>query len=811
MTEIRNWFRFLTLVLPLVLISAIAKGQDEAFRQIQERFEKISKSSVREKIYLHTDKDFYLAGEIVWFKIYYVDAAIHQPLSFSKVGYVEILDRSNKPVLQAKISLNENGGSGSFYLPLTLKSDNYILRAYTNWMKNAGPMVFFEKQISIINTIKPVEGNLKEDSVRVIARFFPEGGNLVQGIETKVAFHIAGQNGKGIDAQGILTNERGDTIEKISTQRFGIGNFTFKPMPGHNYKVTIQLPGGRSFTNSLPAVYEYGYIMNVTDNKDGRFKVRIQARGKEIGKRGENVFLLAHSRQVLKVAEAGYVNYENELVFFIDKAKLAEGISHFTLFNKDQQPVCERLIFKRPKYKIPVTVSSDKDVYETRQKVNLIISSAGEDKLPDSANYSIAVFQSDSLDAFSQADIASYLWLTSDLNGIVESPGFYFSDGADVDDATDNLLLTHGWRRFRWENILSNANPVVKFIPEYKGHLITVKVTNPADGKPANNINCFLSAPGSPFGLYISKTDDNGIVQFDVKDYYGPGEIIFQAGDDTISRYQADVLTPFADEYRQNQAPFLSFEKTNEMKLTERSIAMQTQNIYMADSIRRFGAPVFTDTLPFFGKAEFSYNLDDYKRFTTMEEVLREYVRPVNVVLRNGNLHMRIYDEQYINLYNDIAQGIYGDNILVLLDGVPLMNYNKIFSYDPLKVKKLDVVPRRYMLRGTYFKGVVSFETYQGKFDGFELTPGVIAVDYEGLQLQREFYSPVYETSSDRQKRIPDFRSTLYWTPDVSPGKAGQASLQFYTSDIKGKFLVVLQGFNSKGEAVSATSSFVTE
>jgi hypothetical protein len=121
------------------------------------------------------------------------------------------------------------------------------------------------------------------------------------------------------------------------------------------------------------------------------------------------------------------------------------------------------------------------------------------------------------------------------------------------------------------------------------------------------------------------------------------------------------------------------------------------------------------------------------------------------------------------------------------------------------------VVPRKYMLGGINFNGIASFETYQGKFDGFELTPGVIAVDYEGLQLQREFYSPVYETSKDREERIPDYRSTLYWTPEVKTDKTGQASLQFYTSDLPGKFLVVIQGFNDSGEAVSARGSFTVQ
>ena len=202
--------------------------------------------------------------------------------------------------------------------------------------------------------------------------------------------------------------------------------------------------------------------------------------------------------------------------------------------------------------------------------------------------------------------------------------------------------------------------------------------------------------------------------------------------------------------------------------MLDKSIAMQAQNIYFADSIRKFNPPELADTLPFFGKAEFSYPLDEYKRFTTMEEVLREYVRSINVVLRDGKLYMTMYDELYAKMYVDATQAIYRDNILVLLDGVPLMNYNRIFSYDPLKVKKLEVVPRRFVMGGINFNGIASFETYNGRFDGFEMTPGVVAVDYEGLQLQREFYSPSYESNIEKERRVPDFRTTLYWTARCS-------------------------------------------
>ena len=803
---IQNRFFYLLCIIVFSFAPAKSWTQDDVFKSIQQRFGKFSEGSVHEKVYLHTDKKFYLAGEIIWFKIYYVDGVSYPALNLSKVAYVEIVDRNQKPVLQAKISLTGKGGSGTFYLPLTLNSGNYTVRAYTNWMKNAGSVSFFEKFISIVNTMKPAEGKLPQDSSRVTASFFPEGGNMVQGIETKVAFHIADQNGKGVECRGIITDDMGDTIKNFFPYRFGIGNFIFKPLAGRNYKATILLPDGRYFTSSLPLVYDYGYVMNVTDNKDGRIKVRIQARNKDntTDQRGENVFLLAHTRQKLKAAEYGFINYENDLVLYIDKASLAEGVSHFTLFNTKRQPVCERLIFTRPKNKISTSIISDKNIYEKRQKVNLTISSAAESQLSVNSDYSVSVFQTDSLQVNEQDDITSWFWLSSDLGGHVESPWFYFSDEANTDEAADNLLLSHGWRRFRWENVLSSAMPgIQKFIPEYRGHLITAKITNANDGKIAANVDCFLSFSGSPFGFYVAKTDSNGIVYFDAKDYYGPGEIIIQAGHEIVNNYRVDVLTPFTDERVFRLPPLFTIGKNNEKWLTEKSIAMQAQNIYVADSLRKFNPPLLADTFPFFGKAEYTYRLDDYKRFTTMEEVLREYVLPINVVLRNGKLYMSIYD--------DVLRTIYTDNVLVLLDGVPLKDYQKIFSYDPLKVKKLEVVPIRYTIGGINYNGIASFETYQGKFDGFELAPGIIAVDYEGLQLQREFYSPVYENRSDREKRIPDTRTTLYWAPDVLTDKTGMGSLQFYTSDQQGKFLVLLQGFNARGEPISAASSFIVE
>lgn len=788
----KNSFIKLTAFTALLSIATTSYAQLDAAKAVQTRLEQYSNVYLQEKLYMHTDKDFYLAGEVAWFKLYCVNASTHKPSTTSKVAYVEVIDRSLKPVLQAKIELTEKGGSGSFYLPLTLRSDQYSIRAYTSWMKNAGSQVFFEKHISIVNTLKQLDAGTQSDSNRIATEFFPEGGYLVQDVETNLAFRSINQYGKGVMAAGVIVSDLGDTVTTFKPEQFGIGSFRFRPVAGRQYKAIVTGESGRSFTSSLPSVYASGYVMNITDNIDGRYKVRIQARRANSEQRGEKVFLLVHTRQVTKKVEYGFANYETDLVFFVDKSALGDGVSHFTLFNEAQQPVAERLIFRKPTTQGTVQLASDKGSYGKREAVQLSLSNMGK---VDSAAYSLAVIQQDGLQGIDPQDIGSYLWLVSDLQGEVESPGYYLQNTPEAVKAADNLMLTHGWRRFRWESMLSaNKNVTgLNAIPETMGHVIKARVTRP-DGQVAANVDCYLSFPSTPFGLYVSKTDADGLVYFNIKKYYGPGEIIVQADPFHANNYRVDVQTPFTDEQLANPIPFLAVSKANAAMLTQRSIAMQSQNLYRPDSLRRFTLPSFEDTLPFYGRPEFAYNLDEYKRFNTMEEVLREYVSSINVAPQNGKPVMSMWDEKNMALYKD--------NILVLLDGVPLKDYNKIFTYDPFKVKRLEVVPRRYLMGPFIFSGIASFETYNGKFDAFDLDPAIIAVDYEGLQLKREFYSPSYGSAADRNRRIPDFRTTLFWNPDASTTQS------FYTSDQTGKFQVILQGINHKGETVTATTSF---
>jgi hypothetical protein len=155
--------RSIVLNLALLLLYNMQANAQDAFTGIPEQFKKYSNSTQQEKLYVHTDKNFYLAGELLWFKVYNVDGAAYQPVDLSKIAYLEILDKENKPVMQAKIALRKGKGNGSFYLPVSINSGNYTLRAYTNWMKNLPATCYFEKPVTIVNTPTGINDKIIND------------------------------------------------------------------------------------------------------------------------------------------------------------------------------------------------------------------------------------------------------------------------------------------------------------------------------------------------------------------------------------------------------------------------------------------------------------------------------------------------------------------------------------------------------------------------------------------------------------------------------------------------------------------------
>ena len=780
-----------SLLLPLLFIVFQAGAQIQTQFPAQNQFDAYRQSGVQEKLFLHTDKDFYLAGEICWFKVYYVDASFHRPLDLSKIAYVEVLDKNNKAVLQAKIALNEGDGNGSIYLPATLESGNYRLRSYTNWMKNYTADFFFEKNITIINPQKVYDGDSVQQKEAYDIQFFPEGGNLVNGIRSTIALRITDQHGKGVICDGVVVNEKNDTIRKISTLKFGMGNFEMIPSSGTKYRAILSLGNGKKIESVLPAAYTTGYVMHLESVDNNQLKIAIET-SRDIH---SAVYLFAHTRGSIKTSmKADVLNGTAE--FIVDKNKLGEGISHFTVFNEERQPVCERLYFKYPAQKLSITMKTDATGYELRNKISLEVNSSNQDIKPVQADLSLAVYKLDDLQRLDEMDITNYLWLSSDLSGTVESPSFYFTNINELTlTAMDNLMLTQGWRRFKWEDILHNKKPSFDYIPEYVGHIVNGRVVKTGTGQPAKEIDSYLSVPGTRTQFRTTQSNAKGAIKFEMKDFYNDGEIIVQTNNQRDSAYTIEITSPFSDNHSNKPLPAFKLPNENATTLTNHNIGVQVENVYNGLKQKQFRLPAL-DTSSFYLKPDITYLLDNYVRFTTMEEVLREYVKPVNVKRRNGKYYFPVFDE--------LRKLFFETDPLLLLDGVPVFDMNKFINYDPLLVRKLEVVSRVYYMGNTFFSGIVNFVTYNGNLTNYELDPHATVIDYDGLQLQREFYSPVYDTRLQAESKLPDFRNLLFWSPNIKTNESGKQNISFYGSDLPGKYVLVIQGITAEGNTGSS-------
>ena len=751
------------------------------------RFSEYRVNNIQEKLYVHTDRDFYLTGENIWFKIYCVDGNTHQLLDMSKVAYLEIIDKDKNPVLQVKVGLKEGQGDGSLFLPASLNSGNYLIRAYTNWMKNYDPGYFFRQPVKIVNTFKTlgIEEN-KADKDPFSIEFFPEGGNLVYGMNSKVAFRAIDQNGKGINFRGMMLSQRGDTLFDFNPDKLGIGSFMFTPQDTCKYKALITYEED-TMLFPLPEIFEEGYVTHLSETGNDKLKIELKSRLSSVEDQFQYMYLVVHSRHNIKFAEAKKLK-SGETDFVVDKSILSDGISHFTVFNGNQQPVCERLYYKKPENKLNISVKTDKQVYTGRNKVNLSLQARSEINEPQIADLSLSIYLVDSLNLNQQVNIESYLMLSSDLNGTVESPGYYVSDKATSKDI-DNLMLTHGWRRFRWDEVLDQKNKLLKFVPEFNGHIINGKIVD-RKGSPAAGIVTYLSVPGKIIRLFGSRSDSKGRIKFEVQDFYDQSELVVQTNTKQDTSYRIEIFSPFSDHYSGYKLPEFDLSPGNTEEVLDRSVNMQVQNVYSKGSTMNYILPEI-DSTAFYGEPDSRFLLDEYTRFTTMEDVMREYVANVWVKKRRGDFYFMVYDE--------INESAFVNESMVLLDGVPVFDVNKIMDFDPLKVESLDLVKKEYYLGPLTFNGILSYRTYEGDLSGFQLDPRSLILEYKGLELQREFYSPRYESQDHKNSRHPDFRNLLYWDPDIKIDNTGETNLDFFTSDQNGTYLIVVQGLTKDG------------
>jgi hypothetical protein len=345
--------------------------------------------------------------------------------------------------------------------------------------------------------------------------------------------------------------------------------------------------------------------------------------------------------------------------------------------------------------------------------------------------------------------------------------------------------------------VLAEEEDTIHFQPEMNGHIIKGMIKRRQSQAPAPYVKGYLSIPGKKAQVFGGLSNAAGEIYFETRDFYQKNQIVVQTEDDSL--YQISIQNPFSEKYDSNQTMDLSLTEANAAELNQRSINLQVQNTYYGSEYRQSILPDL-DSTAFFGQPDATYYLDDYTRFPTMEDVMREYV---------ANVWVRKNRKGYYYLVYDMAKkDVFKNSSLVLLDGVPIFDTDKIIDYDPLNVEKIDLVKRKFLHGLLTCEGIVSYTTYEGNLKDFPLDPQILIIDYEGLQGQREFYAPEY--GQQKRSPMPDFRTLLHWQPQIRTD-SGRAEISFYTSDQPGTYQIDVQGMSANGRFGSLQEIFKVE
>ncbi|MBK0381323.1 hypothetical protein I5M19_18540, partial [Mucilaginibacter sp. SD-g] len=389
----------------------------------------------------------------------------------------EFINRQDSVIRSLLLPLTEGLARGDIQLPDTLKAGRCRIRAYTTWMRNFGTDSFFEKVIPIVNGF-----NLKSTAATGIAiaansapnlpdiQFFPEGGDLVENLRSKVGVKVTGGDGAGKELSGEISDQTGKVVAAFRTLHAGIGAFALTPVPGNTYTALIKLPAGKIQRLPLPAAKAQGYVLTVNNREQDSIRVGISANIP----RPQMVTLLAQSEQLtcytIKMELDGH-----SYIAAVPRSYLPAGIIRLTLQSADGEALAERLVFNDQHDELKLEIHSDSLSLQAGKPVKLQIRSVDKDEHPATGSFSMAVTDQETVPV-NEADeltIRADLLLTSDLKGHVEQPNYYFTAKTAADSLEraaqlDNLLLTQGWRRFVWKKQTADST---MFLPEQGLHI----------------------------------------------------------------------------------------------------------------------------------------------------------------------------------------------------------------------------------------------------------------------------------------------------------------------------------------------------
>ncbi len=765
-----------------------------------------------EKAYLQFDRPFYAAGDTIFFKAYVTQGGDHKLSGLSGVLHVDLINTENKIDQSIKLHLDSGVCWGDFALPDSISTGNYRIRAYTQWMLNLGESDIFDQPIPVGSLVKRgvPDSGMKQPLPAIKNKpdiqFFPEGGAMVEGIKTKVAFKAVGTNGLAIDVKGVLFDKANKEVGGFESSHLGMGYFSFLPEKGNVYKALLTFSDGFQHMVDLPTPEASGISLSVTNDSASVISITIKANPAYYQANPNKYYLLV----IYSGGKAmTYSSKQEDLIMTlnIEKKVLQTGVVPITLFSEDGVPLCERLIFVQNSDLLALHCSADKTEYREKEKISVVLNASGPTGLPVDGHFSMTVIDESKmpLNENNERNIATDLLLTSDLKGYVEEPNYYFNDTCEEARSNlDVLMLTQGYRNFEWKQVLGSDPEVLAFQPE-RGLKINGRITNLSDKPISNGTVTLIPSKGGP--VISSKSDNKGFFHFSNLVFTDTTQLVLSAAN---SKGKNTTKITYINESPESPVvlslPYAPPVMKDTGMVSYLGMAKQWHDEYYFDIGKgKLLKPVTVKAV----KHDNQYRTQSLAGAGFADQVMHsDEIERIGGQL-STSLNGRLRGVSFLGGVPILTSSIYNSNIsrphpmLLVLDGTvihPDSNFN-LDLIPPSQVETVEVLKYAsasiYGMEGANGVLVITTKDASERYKDIEAI-GVLPIAPMGFYRARTFYSPKYDFVNGNSNQ-PEFRPTIYWNPELRTDKDGNAIFDYYNAADTGTYKIIVEGMDSSG------------
>ncbi len=752
-----------------------------------------------QKVYLQLDRENYVAGQTTFFKAYL--QTDYLPDTISSTLYTELINASSLTIIK-KYShpIFLGGAAGSIDLPDSLFTGRYLVRSYTPEMAATGNDFAFQQYLFVYGKTSKAIAITEPDSLRL--EFFPEGGNLVNGLATTVAFKATNRNGLPVNISGVIRNAKGEEVSSISTVHDGMGMFDITPASAGGYFATISGQPGKYY---LPAVVDKGIALAIIPHPQGSF-FEIKQKG------GDENFIAAYMIGQMQhhfVFRKNFTGNIAEMQGVINSTSLHSGIMQVTVFNKNGVPLAERLCFINNKENVqPATLSTDTLSFLAggRNRFSILMKDTIQGHL------SVAITDpSLDLNAVRENNIISSLLLTADLKGYIHNPAWYFSSNDDsVKNALDLVMMVNGWRRFKWTEI-EKQPLVVKKNNSYitlDGRALLQGTKKPFADKQLLLMISSVNVKKNRNTQFL-QTDRDGKFRIDSLVFFDKNRLLFtdvrgkksqyidvELNDDSILN-GAKLPTGTMQRFLQNETlssskwkmDYEAIQKANGILLDEVKVkAIKKTPQQVVDE--NYTSGMFSGDAV---KAVDLVNSDEASTYMNIFDYLQSRVSGLTVT--NDGLDYGLFYRQgpSISSMGNIPMTIFLDEIET--------DASVVASIPGNQVAYLKIYGTFAGGWGNSPGGAIAIYTKKG--DDYKSSTSFSNIkSYDGYSVTKEFYAPDYKVNTDVLST--DYRTTLDWRPLIFVNSINpRIPISFYNNSRTKTYKVVVEGMTTNGKLIS--------